>query len=106
MAQLHVAAVTALLARHREVVTTIGGATRQERAPWIALARQHAQPVRLIRLIIAPATAIRRAQCDSARPRSSRAHWPEIVQHWYQRFEAVDALAEGIACYEEVLVDG
>ena len=94
-------AVRELLKRGIAVCITDSGATRKERRRWITIA--DGAPVRCIRLIVTPAIAIARGQCDPMRPTTSRAKWPAIVQHWYQRWEAPDPQREGFASYQEVI---
>lgn len=96
-------AVAGLLQRGYAVCVTDGGAMPKDRARWVTLATATCTPVHVIRLVVSPARAIYRAQSDPHRPKTSKSAWPTIVQNWYRHWEAVDAQAEGITTYQEVV---
>lgn len=101
-AQLEYQAVSLALSKGLAVCLTAGGATRQERSQWVALAQQFKVPTQVIRLVVTPEEALTRAQHDPHRPKSSKQHWEEVIAHWFRDFEPGDAAAEKLLSYQEV----
>ena len=92
-----------LLKRGRAVCLTSGGATRTERATWIALAHDAGAVVLCVWLVVDEATCLARAQSDITRPTTSKGKWAQIVHNWFARYEPIDAAGELLDEYREVL---
>ncbi len=103
--RMYQTAIATILERRAPFVLTDFCPTRRERARWVQMVKAAGYEVQCYRILTEPALCILRTQGDPCRPKTSRQHWPKIVQHWFRVYEAVDPLTEQIDSYQEVITD-
>jgi predicted kinase len=99
---LYFTAIRTLAGKQVSMCVPDCGTTKRIRQQFVNIAREHALPIRCIRLLVDKETALARAKSDTLRPVSSRACWQEIIEHWFRDFEPVAWQDEGFSAYEEV----